>query len=130
MREIITKICIALFVLMFSSKTQSQEVFKWMPKDVTVRSEKVTSFMADRLNLDEVQAQKLQKINLKYAGLMQPILESDSSPLEKYLEAEKMIFARIEETKMILNKNQLANIEERKNRWQPLIESVLQFWLD
>ncbi len=130
MKKIVLSIGIMLFALFFSSKIQAQEIFKWMPKDVIERSEIVTSIMVDRLELDELQIEKLQKINLKYAGLMQPILESDSSPLEKFKQAEEIILNRIAETKAILNENQLTSIENRMIRWKPLVETLLQKLLD
>ncbi len=115
-----------LTLLLFSlGKVQSQKSFYFVPDSALERSELMTEWMTDELILDADQQRVLKQMNEKYAERLQPILMSDASPSWKLANVRELFADRIEETKGVLNADQVKIIEERWQLWTVILKSSL-----
>ncbi len=117
----------SLIILFFITQSvQAQNIFKWISKDPVKRSENLTVWMVGKLNLDKEQTTKMKEVNYKYALMMQPILESDDDIIDKWVKSQEINDRRQIETEAILNQEQLAIVEEKKNKMKQLVERMLK----
>ncbi|WP_299241950.1 hypothetical protein [uncultured Aquimarina sp.] len=120
-----TGICFSILILS-SIHIHSQNTLLWLEKNPKIRSKKVTEWMMNQLELNEDQVETMKVINLKYAKIMQPILLSEDSILDKWKKAQKINLNRMKESKNILNEHQLALIKKKKAKLKPLLEYILE----
>ena len=124
--KITFKTILATVLLIIAAQDLScQKLLDILPDDPLERSSLVTQWMGDRLNLSQQELLEVQTVNERYAKLMQPILESGASPLEKLKSYGKLMPLRIEETKALLNTEQWKAIEDRWRMWKSLLEKFM-----
>jgi hypothetical protein len=79
-----------------------------------------TAFMHRKLNLSPQQVKQVQKINLKYAEQMDPIIHGNEGKFKKARQAEAINEAKDNELKTVLSEEQyqtyLASREEMRQR--------------
>src|SRR6185312_2789145 len=79
------------------------------PEDM---AKKQTEFMKEKLSLNDEQTKKVEVINLKYAEKRKEIMQGAKGQMET-LRNEK-----VKEFSTVLNKEQLAKVEQFKSKWE------------
>ena len=118
-------VLVTVLLIITAQGMSGQTLFDILPSDPTERATWVTQWMGDRLVLSEQQRSELQTVNERYAKLIQPILESGASPLEKLKSYGKLMSQRIEETKALLTNEQREAVEDRWRMWKSLLEKFM-----
>ena len=118
-------VLVTVLLIITAQGMSGQTLLDILPSGPTERATWVTQWMGDRLVLSEQQRSELQTVNERYAKLMQPILESGASPLEKLKKTDGLITSRIKETMALLTTEQWEAVEDRWSLWKSLLEKFM-----
>jgi hypothetical protein len=70
-----------------------------------------TKLMTEKLNLNTIQAKKVEDINLKYAEKFQPIIKSSGSRISKMKQAKALQAQKDTELQTVFTKDQFAQYQ-------------------
>jgi hypothetical protein len=90
------------------------------------RANAVTSFMRNRLSMDDAQFDKAYQVNLKYARMVQPYLKNEQSIRENKEALKGINRQRNAELKTILTPEQVEKAKEIKKQMIAQFEMVLE----
>ena len=116
-----------LVIITFSSFAQSRqdgfrELFRKSPE---TRAQVITMVMKNKLDMEEVQAERALQVNLKYAKLSQPYLKVEGMAMENTGELLALNQKRSAELKAILTPEQIKKTEDIRAKWINRLETIL-----
>lgn len=110
-----------LGLMLLSNASEAQKLL--MDKPARERAQAQTQRMAASLGLDSVQAEKVGRINLRYAQKMDPVVQGNGNKLSKLKAVRSLQKEKEGELKQVLNPQQF---EQFKQQQQAMKDEIKQ----
>jgi hypothetical protein len=126
-RSIFWSFAVLLAAVTLSSfvPAQQAEFRKFLHRSPETRANIITTVMENRLALDEDQVEKAYQINLKYAKMIQPYLQSEEVAQENMEVLTGLNKKRKEELMSLLTPEQTRQVEVIRKKWISRLETIL-----